>query len=236
MKNFKRLLLKLSGEYLGGVQGTGFDFDTIKELSNLVKEVHGKGYEITIVLGGGNFFRGAKSIPIDIDRVAADQIGMMATVMNGICLKESLVAIGLKARVLSGLPCPTAAETFTKPAAMRYLSEGDILIFAGGTGCPYFSTDTAAVLRALEIDADVVIKGTKVDGVYDKDPVVHNDAIKYDALTYSTILEKDLKVMDAAAIALCRENNLPLCVLSIANQNDLLRFLGGDNPGTFIES
>lgn len=234
-RNYKRLLIKLSGEYLGGDKGEGFDFEVIKTLTEQISALDDAGYEIGIVLGGGNFFRGTKSIPIEIDRVAADHIGMMATVMNGVLLKESIINFGKKAVVLTGLEAPGVAESFNKRRALSYLKNGAILIFAGGTGNPFFSTDTAAVLRALEIEADIVIKGTKVDGVYDKDPFVDSSAVKFDLLSYAAVLEKDLKVMDAAAIALCRDNKLPLCVLSISNKEDLGSFLNGNPVGTFIE-
>jgi uridylate kinase len=235
MKNkYKRLLLKISGEYLGGDKGEGFDFEVIDSLVQQIAAIHQDGFEIGIVLGGGNFFRGASSIPLKMDRVAADHIGMMATLMNGVCLREALISSGKQARVMTGLQAPGVAESFHKKQAVNCLENGEILVFSGGTGSPYFSTDTAAVLRALEIDADIVIKGTKVDGVYDKDPVKDETAVKFNDLTYSTILQKDLKVMDAAAIALCRENSLPLCVLSITNQNDLGDFLKGDSVGTLV--
>lgn len=234
-KKYKRLLLKLSGEYLGGEKGEGFDFKVIEMLTNQIIQLHDAGYEIAIVLGGGNFFRGTNSIPVKVDRVAADHIGMMATMMNGVLLKEVLKTSGKNTKVLTGLEAPGVADSFNKEIAMEYLAKGQILIFAGGTGNPFFSTDTAAVLRALEIEADIVIKGTKVDGVYNKDPMKDSTAVKYDHLTYSLVLEKDLKVMDGAAIALCRDNSLPLCVLSISNQRDLLDFLNGASVGTLVE-
>ncbi len=233
-KKYKRLLLKLSGEYLGGEKGEGFDYYVINSLIKQICNIHEQGYEVTIVLGGGNFFRGASNIPIKIDRVAADHIGMMATMMNGVFLKEALVSAGKKATVMSGLEAPGVAVSFKKEQAVSLISDDHILVFAGGTGNPFFSTDTAAVLRALEIEADVVIKGTKVDGVYDKDPVKESSAVKLNELTYDMILANDLKVMDASAIALCRDNSLPLCVLSIVNPNDLLDFLSGKQVGTLV--
>ena len=234
-KRTTRLLLKLSGEYLGGEKGEGFDFDVIGSLVKQIEEVKALGFEIAIVLGGGNFFRGTQSIPLPFDRVAADHIGMMATLMNGLCLKEALVCNRIPARVLTGLRAPSVAKTFKKESALHFLNKGEIVIFAGGTGNPFFSTDTAAVLRALEIEADIVIKGTKVDGVYDKDPKQDSTAQKFDSLTYTEILEKDLKVMDAAAIALCRDNKLPLCVLSISQPKDLIGFLKGEAIGTMVQ-
>jgi uridylate kinase len=236
MKNrFKRVLLKLSGEYLGGSAGSGFDFDTIKVLTEQLFEVHQLGVQIGIVLGGGNFFRGAGTVPISMDRVTGDKIGMLATTMNSLCLGEALKEKKLPVEIMTGLNIPAVGNPFDNRKAENFLQQGDILIFAGGTGCPYFSTDTAAVLRALEIKADIVIKGTKVDGVYDKDPVLHQDAIKYDTLDYTTILENDLKVMDATAIAMCRDNKLPLSVLNIGNRDDLLNLIKGQNVGTLVD-
>ncbi|PCI22940.1 MAG: UMP kinase [SAR324 cluster bacterium] len=231
---YQRVLLKLSGEYLGGEGGRGFDFATVTSLTRQICEIHDLGVQIGIVLGGGNFFRGASSVPIKMDRVAGDQIGMLATVMNSLCLRESLIDQGKKAQIMTGLAVPQVGEPFNKKKAVALMEQGDILICAGGTGNPYFSTDTAAVLRGLEIDADVVIKGTKVDGVYDKDPMRFKDAQKYDELSYTTILEKDLKVMDAPAIAMCRDNNLPLSILSISQPTDLLDFINGKKVGTLV--
>lgn len=231
---YQRVLLKLSGEYLGGAAGSGFDFDVIDTLTDQIIEVQDLGLEVAIVLGGGNFFRGTGSIPIAIDRVAGDHIGMMATVMNGVCLKEALRVKGRKVEVMTGLEAPAVAEKFEKRRAVELIKGGHILIFAGGTGNPYFSTDTAAVLRALEISADIVIKGTKVDGIYDKDPVLEKTATRFNRLSYADVLTRDLKVMDGAAIALCRENRLPLGVLSIANRKDLFRFVSGEDVATIV--
>lgn len=233
-KKYKRVLLKLSGEFLGGESALGFDFETIMRLAEQLVEIHRSGVEVGVVLGGGNFFRGTRDIPMKMDRVEADKIGMMATLMNGVCVKEALKSKGVEARVLTGLPAPSVAEPFDKQKALRCLGSREILIFAGGTGNPFFSTDTASVLRALEIEADIVIKGTKVDGVYDSDPVQNPAARKYESLTYAIALEKNLRVMDAAAIALCRENSMPLCVLSISNRDDLKDFLQGKEVGTLI--
>lgn len=231
---YQRILLKLSGEYLGGVAGHGFDFSVIDSLTQQIIQIQDLGLEVAIVLGGGNFFRGTKNIPLAMDRVAADHIGMMATVMNAVCLREAFIAKNRKAHVMTGLEAPTVAERFEKRRAVALIEAGTILIFAGGTGSPYFSTDTAAVLRGLEISADIVIKGTKVDGVYDKDPEKHQSAKKFDKLTYAEVLNQDLKVMDGAAIALCRENKMPLCVLSIINPNDLFQFVQGEMVGSIV--
>lgn len=234
MKPYQRILLKLSGEYLGGTEGSGFDFSVIDTLTDQIIQAQALGLEVAIVLGGGNFFRGTRSIPIAIDRVAADQIGMMATLMNGVCLKEALRVKRQAVEVMTGLEAPSVALRFQKEKAVERLQAGNILIFAGGTGNPYFSTDTAAVLRALEISADIVIKGTKVDGVYDRDPVQDPTATRFDQLSYDDVLTRDLKVMDGAAIALCRENRLPLYVLSISDRDALIRFLHGEAVGTLI--
>ena len=231
---FQRILIKLSGEYLGGMQGFGFDFSVVTSLTNQISQIHDQGIEIAIVLGGGNFFRGTRNIPLKMDRVAADHIGMLSTLMNSICLKESFLANKRKARIMTALATPEVAESFEKSKAVKAMMAGEILILAGGTGNPYFSTDTAAVLRGLQIEADIVIKGTKVDGVYDKDPVKYKSAKKFEDLTFSAVLEKDLKVMDSTAIALCRENQFPLCVLSISNESDLIDFILGKKVGTLI--
>lgn len=231
---FRRVLLKLSGEYLGGQSGQGFDFSVIEGLAKKICQVQDAGFEVGVVLGGGNFFRGARDLPVKMDRVAADHIGMLATVMNSLCLKECLMARGRTARVMTGLNIPAVAEPFEKRIATQKMAEGQILIFGGGTGNPYFSTDTAAVLRALEIEADIVIKGTLVDGVYDKDPKKHPDAKKYEELSYTEALEKDLKIMDASAVGMCRDNKLPLGVLNIASDTDLLDFLAGKPVGSRV--
>lgn len=233
---YHRIIIKLSGEYLGGDKGMGFDFSVIKELTNQIKEIHSLGVEIALVLGGGNFFRGTRNVPIKMDRVEADHIGMLATVMNSICLKEALISEQMKSEVMTGLDAPGVAKHFDKREALSLLKDGNIMVFGGGTGNPYFSTDTAAVLRGLEIDVDIVIKGTKVDGVYDKDPMIHTTAKKFKKLTFSEVLEKDLKVMDGSAIALCRDNDLRLSVLSLSNQKDLINFICGENTGTIVQN
>jgi len=230
----KRILLKLSGEYLGGAQGQGFDQETVAGLTQQVQEVHAAGYEVAIVFGGGNFFRGAKAQPFAMDRVTGDMVGMLATLMNSLYLQESFKARGIQARTMTGLQAPQAAEPFNKAKAIAALEAGEILILGGGTGNPFFSTDTAAALRALEVQADLVLKGTKVDGVFDKDPAKHADAVKFDSLSYSEVLERDLKVMDQPAIALLRENGLPLGVVNLSAQRDLLDFLEGKPVGTRV--
>jgi len=231
---YNRILLKLSGEYVGGGSGQGFDVSVLSTLSEQIREIHEMGVQIAIVLGGGNFFRGTRQLPLKIDRVAADQIGMLATVMNAVCLKEVLATNHLEVQVMTGLEVPRVAGLFDKTLAVQWLMQKRILVLAGGTGNPFFSTDTAAVLRALEIEAEIVIKGTKVDGVFDQDPAKNESARKYEFLTFSEVLAKDLKIMDAAAIALCRENRLPLCVLSILERQGLIDYLQGKPVGTTI--
>jgi uridylate kinase len=233
-RDFKRILLKLSGEYLGGSVGQGFDFDVLFNLARQIGDIRASGIQVVIVLGGGNFFRGTRQLPVRIDRVAGDNIGMLATVMNAVCLREVLLAMNIDAGVMTGLEVPSVAPTFEKTRALRWLNQNKVLILGGGTGNPFFSTDTAAVLRALELEADIIIKGTKVDGVFDRDPEKNPDAQKYKALTFTEILEKDLKIMDGAAIALCRDNQLPLCVLSIAKIGGLQAYLLGETVGTMI--
>lgn len=234
-KKYQRLLLKLSGEYLGGRESVGFDAKVIEKLTTQIVEIHEEGYQMGIVLGGGNFFRGAQGAPFAMDRVVGDQIGMMATLMNALYLKEALLAKGVPTRVMTGFKAPQAAESFNKQKAVQALEQGEVVIFGGGTGNPYFSTDTAAVLRALEIDANIVIKGTKVDGVYDKDPMRSKSARKYDQITFAKAIERNLQVMDQAAIALCRENKLPLAVLNIKKKDVLASFLKGTHGvGTIV--
>ena len=235
-KKYKRILLKVSGEYLGGEKGYGFDASTVNAFAQLICKAHDMGVETGIVVGGGNFFRGARSVNMEMDRVAADQMGMLSTVINALCLREAIEKHGKKCRVMSAVKMESVAETFVKRNAVRCLEEGEIVIFGGGTGNPYFTTDTAAVLRAMEINADVVIKGTMVDGVYDKDPHQFPDAKKWDTLNYDLALEKDLKVMDATAIAFCRDTKLPIIVLDIREESNLIKTLSGEIKGTIVHS
>lgn len=233
---FKRVLLKLSGEYLAGEKGQGFDYNIVEKLTQQICQLHDLGVEVGVVLGGGNFFRGAASVPLKMDRVSGDQIGMLATTMNSLCIKEALKNYQKKVRIMTGLEVPGIGLKFNKELAVESMANGEILIFSGGTGNPYFSTDTAAVLRGLEVDADIIIKGTKVDGVYDKDPIKDPTAVKYGKVTFTEALEKDLKVLDATALALCRDNDLSISVLSIANERDLLEFVQGKEIGTLVSN
>lgn len=233
---FKRVLLKLSGEYLAGERGQGFDYNIVEKLTRQICELHDLGVEVGLVLGGGNFFRGASNVPLKMDRVSGDQIGMLATTMNSLCIKEALKNYDKTVRIMTGLEVPGIGVKFNKEIAVDAMRKGEILIFSGGTGNPYFSTDTAAVLRGLEVDADIIIKGTKVDGVYDKDPVKDSSAVKYGKVSFTEALEKDLKVLDSTALALCRDNDLPISVLSIVNDLDLIHFVQGEEVGTMVSN
>ena len=232
---YKRILLKLSGETLGGNRGTGFDYDTIRALAESVISIHNLGVEVGIVIGGGNIFRGSKSAEGNVGRVAGDHMGMLATVINSICLQEILEQRGILTRVLSAIELNAIAEPYIKRRADRHLEKKRVVIFAAGTGNPFFTTDTAAVLRASEVGAEIVIKATKIDGVYDKDPKLHSDAVRYDVLNYDEVLKKHLKVMDATAIAFCRDNQLPILVLDYQEPDAILRAVCGETVGTLIK-
>ena len=232
---YKRILLKLSGETLGGKLGIGFDYDTIRALAESVISIHNLGVEVGIVSGGGNIFRGSKSAEGNVGRVAGDHMGMLATVINSICLQEMLEQRGILTRVLSAIELNAIAEPYIKRRADRHLEKKRVVIFAAGTGNPFFTTDTAAVLRASEVGAEIVIKATKIDGVYDKDPKLHSDAVRYDVLNYDEVLKKHLKVMDATAIAFCRDNQLPILVLDYQEPDAILRAVCGETVGTLIK-
>lgn len=218
-KSYRRVLLKLSGEMLMEGQSFGVNPKACQELARAIKAFKNGGLEIGLVIGGGNIFRGVNLKEMGMERSPADQIGMLATLINGISLQQALENIGCKAQVLTALECPRVAETYTWRGAVKYLSAGDVVIFAGGTGNPYFTTDTAAALRASEIHADILLKATKVDGVYSKDPLKHADAVKYPTLSYSQMLAENLAVMDATSVALCRSSKIPIFVFNM----DLLK-------------
>ena len=231
---YKRILLKLSGETLGGERGTGFDYETIRALTESVISIHKLGVEVGIVIGGGNIFRGSESAEGNVGRVAGDHMGMLATVINSICLQEMLEQRGTLTRVLSAIELNAIAEPYIKRRADRHLGKKRVVIFAAGTGNPFFTTDTAAVLRASEVGAEIVIKATKIDGVYDKDPLHHSDAVRYEKLNYDEVLKKNLKVMDSTAIAFCRDNRLPILVLDYEEPESILRAVCGETVGTLI--
>ena len=238
-KGFRRILLKLSGEALAGTSGDQkFGIDA-KVLNDVCKEIAGvieSGVQVAVVVGGGNFFRGISASESGIERATADYIGMLATVMNSLAVQQGLKKIGVEARVQSAIPISPVSEPYARLRALKQLNQGRVVIFAAGTGNPYFTTDTAASLRAAEINADVLVKATKVDGVYDSDPMKNSDATKYDQVTYDEVLTKRLGVMDATAIALCRDNNMDMRVLSISEQGALSRMAQGANIGTLITS
>lgn len=230
---YKRILLKLSGEVLAGEAGRGLDFDTVTTVCKVIKECVEMGTQIGIVVGGGNFWRGRSSG--EMDRPRADQMGMLATAINSLALQDTLEQLGVKAQVLTALSMPQVAEVFTKRKAVEYLSDGQVVIFGCGTGNPFFSTDTAAALRAAEIDAEIIFKATNVDGVYDKDPNKFADAVKYDVLTHSDVLSKGLKVMDSTAASLCRDNGISILVFNLDDPQNIVRALKGESIGTVVK-
>jgi uridylate kinase len=227
---FRRILLKISGEALMGAQNYGVDVKVARSLAEEVKSVHALGVEVAIVVGGGNIFRGVSESAGDMDRSAADYIGMLATIMNAVVLQDALEKTGVDTRVLSALDIPEVAEQFIRRRAVRHLEKQRVVIFAAGTGNPYFTTDSAAALRALEIKSEVILKATKVDGVYDSDPMKNQNATLFDCITYQEVLEKHLQVMDASAISLCMDNNLPIVVFNMRRPGNIMRVVMGE-PG-----
>jgi uridylate kinase len=230
---FQRILLKFSGEILARDESGGIDFEKLAEYSKQIAEVKALGTEIGIVIGGGNILRGNSS-EHGIDRVTADYMGMLATVINALAFQSALERIGVDTRVLTAIKMEQLAEPYIKRRAIRHLEKGRVVIFAGGTGNPYFTTDTAAALRAIEIEADVVMKGTKVDGVYDGDPMKDAGAKRFESLAYIDVLNRRLNVMDATAISLCMENRLPIVVFKLTGDNNLLRVVRGEPVGTIV--
>lgn len=230
---YKRILLKLSGEVLAGESGKGIDFDTVKPICEVIKECADMGVQIGIVVGGGNFWRGRSSGTMDRSR--ADQMGMLATVMNSLALQEALIQEGNDAVVMTALDIQRVGRSFNKDEAVRLLEEGRVVIFGGGTGNPFFSTDTGASLRACEIEADIFFKASNVDGVYDKDPNKYTDAVKYDTLTYDEILEKRLGVMDNTAAALAGNSRLPILVFNLNDPANIKKAVLGENIGTIVK-
>jgi uridylate kinase len=231
---FKRVLLKLSGEALMGQGGYGIDHDVLARIASEIKDVITTGVQLAVVIGGGNIFRGVAPTAQGMDRATADYMGMLATVINALALQDALKHLDVVARVQSAIRMDQIAEPYIRQRAMRYLEKDIVVIFAAGTGNPFFTTDTAASLRAMEIDADIVLKGTKVDGVYSRDPLQHADARLYESLTYDEVLEQRLGVIDAAAIALCRERDLPVRVFNIKRPGNILRIVLGENEGTLV--
>ncbi len=231
---FRRILLKLSGEVLAGEQGFGIDPKKATELAKEVKSIYDMGVSIGLIIGAGNIFRGLQAASKGMDRVTGDYLGMLATIMNAISLQDALENVGVQTRTLSAITISKIAEPYIRRRALRHMEKGRVVIIAGGTGNPYFTTDTAAALRATELHAEVVIKGTKVDGVYDKDPAVNSDAKRYKNISFNEVLSKNLRVMDLTAITLCKENALPIRVFNINNKGDLKRLLNGEDIGTLV--
>ena len=231
---YKRILLKLSGEALMGELGHGIDPLVVTLIADQVKLIQGQGVEVGLVIGGGNIFRGVAGATKGMDRVTADHMGMLATMINALALQDALEHKGVQTRTLSGLEMPKVTETYIRRRATRHLEKGRVVIFGAGTGNPYFSTDTAAALRANEVNAEVVMKATNVDGIYCSDPRTNPDAVKYETVSFQEVLEKDLRVMDAAAIALCRENKLPILVFNMVKPGNLLAAVQGKAVGTLV--
>ena len=229
---YQRILLKISGEALGGEKGMGFDEPTMDAICGGVKKAHDLGVQIGIVVGGGNFWRGRSSGKME--RTLADKIGMLATVMNALAVSDKLEQLGVPTEVFTSITMPQVAQPFTRKDALRAMDEGKIAVFGGGTGNPFFSTDTATALRAVEVSADVMFKATMVDGVYDKDPHKYADPKKYDTLTFTKVLEDQLAVMDGTAATLCRDNKLPILVFDLADPDNIARAVQGENVGTLV--
>ena len=231
---YKRILLKLSGEALMGERQYGIDNDRLKEYAVEIKKVVDKGCEVAIVIGGGNIFRGLAGAAKGMDRVQGDYMGMLATVINGMALQGALEDAGIITRLQSAIEMDKVAEPFIKRKAVRHLEKGRVVIFGAGTGNPYFTTDTAATLRAIEIDADVILKGTRVDGIYDSDPEKNANAVKFNSLSFDEVFEKNLKVMDMTAFTLSHENKLPIIVFDMNKEGNLERLIDGENIGTLV--
>ena len=234
MAKYQRILLKLSGEVMAGQGSFGVDAARVKALAEEVAEVARAGVQIGLVVGGGNFFRGVAAAAQHMDRVTADHMGMLATVINALALQDSLEKQGMPTRVMTAIPMNEVAEPYIRRRAIRHLEKGRIVIFAGGTSNPYFSTDTAATLRGLEIHAEIVAKATRVDGVYDKDPLTNPGAQRFAEISYSEVLTKNLRVMDASAVAMCRDNRLPIVVFDLNVRGNIMRMTMGEPIGTLI--
>jgi uridylate kinase len=232
---YRRILLKLSGEALAGPEGFGIDPKRAEDIAVRIQEVRDLGVDVAIVIGAGNLWRGREGLERGMDRATADYMGMLATVMNALALMDAMERYGMVTRVQSAIEMHAVAEPYIRRRAIRHLEKGRVVILGGGTGNPYFSTDTAAALRAMEIDADVLIKATKVDGVYDKDPLENSDAVLFDQLSYMETINRRLEVMDSTAISLCMDNKLPILVLNLWNPDDLRRALFGEKVGTLVK-
>ena len=233
---YKRVLIKLSGEAMMGEMGFGIDPNVVLNVADEIAEVHALGVELGIVIGGGNIFRGIRAKAIDMDRVTADHMGMLATVINSLALQDSLEKRGLETRVLSAIEIRQVAEPLIRRRALRHIEQGRVVIFAAGTGNPYFSTDTAAALRAMEIHAEILMKGTKVGGLYTSDPETNPEAERINRITYLKVLEQQLRVMDATAITTCMDNNLPILIFNLRKQGNMIKAVSGEKIGSLISA
>jgi uridylate kinase len=231
---YKRIILKVTGEVFAGPHKFGIDGKTVKAFAQEIQEVKEMGCELALVIGGGNIFRGAGASDIGMDRASADTMGMLATVINSLALQDALEKLGVSTRVLSAIEMRQVAEPYIRRRATRHLEKGRVVIFAGGTGNPYFTTDTTASLRAMEVGAEVILKATKVEGVYDADPLKHEGAHKFEELTYIEVLNRELKVMDSTAISLCMDNQLPIIVFNIMEKGNIKRVVSGESIGTLV--
>ena len=231
---YKRVLLKLSGEAFAGESGMGIDSQLLSQFATEVVDAHKLGVEVGLVVGGGNFFRGVAAAAQGMDQASADYMGMLGTCINGLALQDALEKQGLQTRVQSAISMSEIAEPYIRRKAIRHLEKNRVVIFVAGTGNPYFTTDTAAALRAMEINADIILKATKVDGIYDKDPMIHNDAKLYSEISYIDVLKKGLKVMDSTAISLCMDNKLPIITFNLTQQGNVLKVMSGEKMGTTV--
>jgi uridylate kinase len=234
MPSYRRIVLKLSGEVMAGPQGFGIDNDQVNAFAQEIAEVHKSGIEIGLVVGGGNIFRGVSAAAKSMDRVSADHMGMLATVINGLALQDALERAGSPTRLMTAIQMAAVAEPYIRRRAIRHLEKGRIVLFAAGTSNPFFSTDSGAALRALEIKAEILAKATKVDGVYDKDPMKHADAVRYSEVSYTEVLSKGLKILDASAVAMCRDNSMPINVFNLNVRGNIMRMASGEPIGTLI--
>ena len=234
MLKYKRILLKLSGEALAGDKNFGYSDEVLESFAKQIKQIHSQGAELAIVIGGGNIFRGKLGEQAGMDRSTGDTMGMLATVMNALALQTMIEKYGVPTRVLTAISMPQVAEPYIRRRAIRHLEKGRVVIFAAGVGSPYFTTDSGGALRAIEINADVLAKGTKVDGIYDKDPAKYDDAIKYENSTFTEALTENLQVMDATALSLCRENNMPVVVFNALKEGNMNKLVNGENIGTKV--
>lgn len=234
LSKYRRALLKLSGEALEGTKGNTLDLGVMNSIAVDIEAVVNLGVQVAVVIGGGNFFRGINVAATGMNRAAADAMGMLATIMNCLAMKDVLVKRGLKASVMSAIPMVQVCDPFTSRNAIERLEKGEVVLLAAGTGSPYFTTDTAAALRALEIEADILLKATKVDGIYDKDPQKNEDAVRFDKITYKEVIERQLRVMDLTAVTLCRDNGLPMIVFNMGKSGNIRRVIIGENIGTKV--